>query len=76
LKESLVDKIICLKKSRNACLLAHNYQPGEVQDIADFVGDSLELSQNRSAHRRIGRKALGFPKLGVAGASKFAHSDP
>lgn len=42
----LVEKILDLKKRRNAILLAHNYQLGEVQDIADFVGDSLELSQN------------------------------
>lgn len=41
----LIKKIISLKKRRNAVFLAHNYQLGEVQDIADFVGDSLELSQ-------------------------------
>jgi quinolinate synthase len=44
--EELVEKILALKKRRGAVILAHNYQLGEVQDIADFVGDSLELSQN------------------------------
>ncbi len=44
-KDELVNKIRKLKERRNAVILSHNYQLGEVQDIADFVGDSLELSQ-------------------------------
>ncbi len=43
--EELIRQILSLKKGKNAIILSHNYQLGEVQDIADFVGDSLELSQ-------------------------------
>jgi quinolinate synthase len=46
---TLVDQIRALKTERKAVILAHNYQVGDVQDIADFVGDSLGLSQKAAA---------------------------
>jgi len=43
--DTIIEKISALKKKHNAIVLAHNYQRGEIQDVADFVGDSLGLSQ-------------------------------
>ncbi len=43
--KEIIDKISELKEQRNATILAHNYQIGEVQEIADFVGDSFALSK-------------------------------
>jgi quinolinate synthase len=44
-KREIIDKIKHLKDERNAVIIAHNYQIPDVQDIADFVGDSLQLSR-------------------------------
>jgi quinolinate synthase len=45
-----IDKIKNLKEKKNAIILAHYYQTGDIQDIADFVGDSLALSQKAASN--------------------------
>jgi quinolinate synthase len=43
--DALSRDILALKRKLNAIILAHNYQVGEIQDVADYVGDSLGLAQ-------------------------------
>ncbi|HYA49073.1 MAG TPA: quinolinate synthase NadA [Burkholderiales bacterium] len=55
--EDVRTRIEALKKRRNAVILAHNYQLPEVQDAADFVGDSLELSRKAAS---LGAEVIVF----------------
>ena len=54
---TLADEILELKKQRHAVLLAHHYQEPEIQELADVVGDSLELARQA---REFGGDAIAF----------------
>lgn len=56
-QQRLKAKLLHLKEEKDAVILAHNYQPGEVQDVADFVGDSLDLSQTAA---RVNAQTIVF----------------
>lgn len=45
----LKEEILALKKARNAVILVHNYQSGDIQDLGDYVGDSLGLAYHAKA---------------------------
>ena len=55
--DDIEDAILELKRERNAIILAHYYQEDEVQDLADFVGDSLALAQ---AAKKVDRDVIAF----------------
>ena len=49
----LQEKVLEIKKQKNALLLVHNYQVPEIQEIADFLGDSLELCRKAQGAKNV-----------------------
>ena len=55
--EDIEDAILELKRERNAIVLAHYFQEAEIQDLADVVGDSLQLAR---AAQQVEREVIAF----------------
>ena len=76
---ALQDEVRALARERDAVILAHNYQLPEIQDVADYVGDSLGLSQQAAAadarHDRLLRRAL-HGRDGLDPLPRQARADP
>ena len=66
--DALSREILVLKKQLNAVILAHNYQVPEIQDIADYVGDSLGLSQ-QAAQTPVQDACIGKASIALGASS-------
>ena len=70
------DEVQALARERDAVILAHNYQVPEVQDVADYVGDSLGLSREAAATDARGDRLLRRPLHGRDGGDPLARTRP
>ena len=57
---TIVDEILDLKKDRRAVILAHHYQESEIQELADVIGDSLELSRKAATSKATSSRSAAY----------------